>query len=747
MLGESLTRIDARDKVLGKAKYAGDISFPDQIYLKVKRSSYPHALIKGIKTKEASSLEGVVDVLIGKDLPTLHKYGLIIQDQPVLCTEKVRYLGDPLAIVVAETEEIAKRALQLIQVEYSPLPVISSPFQALKEDAPFIHEGGNLLHHAKLARGDVNKGFLESTHIFSHSFSTAPLDQIPLQVEAGVAKVDGDGVITIWAACQWLHDLKAQIARTLGIPQDKVRLIQPIVGGAFGKREDISVHIHLALMALRTKRPVKLVYSREESMITQAKRHPIHYQLRTGLDREGRIVAWEGTLYGDTGAYASGGPAVIRQALFLAPGPYYIPHLKGDAYLYYTNNTYCGAMRGFGGTQSAFAYESHMDMMAQKIGVDPVQFRKINALYPGTITPTGQKIYSLGMLETIEGAMVASSWAKVKKEKENRGRKKKGIGIATTFFGIGYGEGFPDHAHAKVVLKEGGVEIWTAGADVGQGLHTILVQLVGQVLAIEPEKITIKGQDTSTTFSAGSTSASRQTYFSGNAVVMAASDLKMRLYHKAASLLGGSVASFSLKGGRIISRENPDHNISLKELYRSQPAREMTGEAFFFKKTSIPDPKSGQGTHVYASYAFATQVAVVEVDTLTGEVQVLKVYGAHDVGKAINPCSIEGQVEGGVAMGVGMALMEEQIYQEGVTLNPNLTDYVIPTIFDVPKVETIIIEEEEPTGPFGARGIGEPATIPTAPAIINAIYDAIGVRCTELPVTPEKILFQLKRED
>lgn len=738
-IGRSIPRVDAVDKVLGRALYAGDISLRDMIYLKVKRSPYPHANIVGIKTKRACSMPGVIEVLTAQDLPTDKTYGLIVNDQPVLCQERVRYMGDALALVAGETQEIARKALDSIEVEYEPLPVITTPFEALRTDAPEIHEGGNLLRHVKLSRGDVKKGFEESKYIFSQTYESAPLDQVPLQVEAGVAYMDDHGVITIWAATQWLHDLQAHIARVLGLSQERVRLIQPTIGGAFGKREDISVHIHLALMALKTRRPVRLLYSRSESMITQAKRHPIHFQLRTGLDQNGRILAWEGRIYGDTGAYASGGPAVIGQSLYLAPGPYQIPNIKGDAYLCYTNNTYCGAMRGFGGTQAAFAYESHMDTMAHKMGLDPVRFRELNAIRPGTVTPTGQTISSNGMLKTIEAAVSASLWKENRGDSRGDSRWRKGVGIASTFFGIGYGEGFPDHSHAKVLLKGGGLEIWTAGADVGQGLHTVLVQLASEVLTIDPLRISIKGQDTSTTLSAGSTSASRQTYFSGNAVKMAAEDLKMRIYHQASKSLGGPVASFYLKDGEVVSKEDHKKRISFEELYQSLD-QELVGEAFFFKKTTPPDPETGQGSHIYASYAFATHVAEVEVDTLTGEVRLLKVYGAHDVGKAIHPVAIEGQVEGGVAMGIGMALMEEQILREGITLNPNLTDYVIPTALDTPLVETIMIEEEETTGPFGARGIGEPATIPTAPAILNAIYDAIGVRFTRLPVTPERIL-------
>lgn len=750
-VGRSLLRIDGREKVLGRACYAADYTAEEVLYLQVKRSPHPHAQIHAVQVHKARAIEGVVDIVTAADLPTQERYGLIIKDQEVLCSQRVRYMGDALALVTAESQEVARRAVEEIQVHYTPLPVIGTPWEAAQQDAPAIHTGGNLLQHVKLRRGNVQEGFQKAAHLFTHSFQSAPLEQVPLQPEAGIAWVDDAGIVTIQAAAQWLHDLQADISRVLGLSQKQVRLIQPVIGGAFGKREDISVHIHLALMALRTRRPVKMVYSREESIITQAKRHPFFYQIKTGHDREGRILAWEGSIYGDTGSYASGGPAVVRQALFLAPGPYFIPHLKGDAYLYYTNNTYCGAMRGFGGTQSAFAYESHMDMVARKLGIDPCRIREINALGPGSITSTGQRIYTDGMLQTIKGAVLAAGWKRERKKGGACGgqeRIRRGIGMATTFFGIGYGEGFPDHAHARVLLnRDGRIEIYTAGAEVGQGLHTALVQIGSTALSIPPQFIHIKGGDTANTFSAGSTSASRQTYFSGNAVLNACEDLKMRLFQQASLIFGGSIASFYIKNREIISRDNPQCRISFQDLAEEQPPFALVGEAFFFKRTTPPDPETGQGSQLYASYAFATQVAVVEVDTRTGEVCVLQVYAAHDVGRAINPRAIEGQVEGGVAMGLGMALMEEQLYRNGITLNPNLTDYVIPTTLDVPPVETIIIQEEEPTGPFGARGVGEPSTLPTAPAILNAIYDAVGVRIQRLPATPEKILRALQQKE
>jgi CO/xanthine dehydrogenase Mo-binding subunit len=415
-VGENVFKVDAKDKVLGKAIYPDDIYFEDMLYVKVKRATHPHAYIQKIDVSKAESLPGVIKVITAKDYPHLNKFGLIVKDQPVLVGigEKTRFMGDALAIVVAKSKEIATKAINLINVEVKELEVITDPFRAMEEDAPKIHEGGNIVVTHQLNKGDVMKGFNESDVIIEREYKTQHVDQLPLQVESGVAVYDEKtGVITIWASTQWLHDTQADIAQSLNLPKEKIRIIQPVIGGAFGRKEDISVHIHLALAAMSTKHPVKLTYTREESMIAQSKRHPLYIKARTGATKDGILKAWEVEVVGDTGAYASSGPAVVHKGMYHCTGPYNVPNVKGIAYTVYTNNTYGGAMRGFGTTQMAFAYESQMNILAEKLGMDPAEIRLKNAYRIGSITPNGQKLtQSVNVVETIQEAL------KLSKEKE-----------------------------------------------------------------------------------------------------------------------------------------------------------------------------------------------------------------------------------------------------------------------------------------------------------------------------------------
>ena len=413
-VGKNIFKVDAQDKVTGKAVYSDDIYFDNMLYLKIKRATHPHAYLRRIDISKAEKLPGVVKIITAVDIPQVKNFGLIIKDQPVLIGigQKMRYMGDALAIVIAESKEAASRATGLIEVEVEKLEVISDPLRAMEKDAPLIHQDGNLLATHYLEKGDIKKGFTQADIIVENEYRTSSLDQIPLQVEAGVAFYDEkDGVIKLWAATQWLHDTQADIAQSLGLPKEKIRIIQPVIGGAFGKKEDISVHIHLALAAMATKRPVKLTYTREESMIAQSKRHPFIIRMKTGVTKKGYLTACQVEVIGDTGAYASSGLAVVHKGMYHCTGPYNVDNVKGVAYTVYTNNTYCGAMRGFGATQMAFAYESQMDILAQQLGIDPVQFRLQNAYNLGSSTPNSQILtHSVGVKETIKEAADMTGW-------------------------------------------------------------------------------------------------------------------------------------------------------------------------------------------------------------------------------------------------------------------------------------------------------------------------------------------------
>jgi len=417
-VGENILKVDCRDKITGKAQYPDDIYFDNMLYLKIKRATHPHAYLRRIDTSKAEKLPGVVRIITAADIPWVKNFGLIIKDQPVLVGigQKMRYMGDALAIVIAETKEVASKAVNLIEVEVEELEVISDPLRAMEKDAPLIHKDGNILATHYLEKGDIKKGFAQADVIVENEYRTSFLDQVPLQVEAGVGIYDKESeVIKLWVASQWLHDTQADIAQSLGFPKEKVRIIQPVIGGAFGKKEDISVHIHLALAAMDTKRPVKLTYTREESMIAQSKRHPFIIRVKTGVTNEGYLTAWQAEVIGDTGAYASSGLAVVHKGMYHCTGPYNVDNVKGVAYTVCTNNTYAGAMRGFGTTQMAFAYESQMDILSYKLGIDPVQFRLQNAYDIGSSTPNGQLLtHGVGVKETIKKAAEIAGWKGVK---------------------------------------------------------------------------------------------------------------------------------------------------------------------------------------------------------------------------------------------------------------------------------------------------------------------------------------------
>jgi len=413
-IGKNILKVDVQDKVTGKALYPDDIYFKDMLYLKIKRATHPHAYLRKLDLSKAEKLPGVVKIITAADIPQVKKFGLIIKDQPVLVGigQKMRYMGDALAIVIAENKEVASKAVKLIEVEVEELEVISDPLRAMEKDAPFIHKDGNILATHYLEKGDIKKGFAQAEVIVENEYRTSFLDHIPLQVEAGVGVFDPETeIIKLWVATQWLHDTQADIAQSLGFPKEKIRIIQPVIGGAFGKKEDISVHIHLALAAIATKRPVKLTYSREESIITQSKRHPFMIRAKTGATKKGYLTAWQAFVIGDTGAYASSGPAVVHKGMYHCTGPYNVANVKGVAYAVYTNNTYAGAMRGFGTTQMAFAYESQMDILAHQLGVNPAQFRLQNAYEIGSSTPNSQILtHSVGVKETIKEALNMADW-------------------------------------------------------------------------------------------------------------------------------------------------------------------------------------------------------------------------------------------------------------------------------------------------------------------------------------------------
>jgi len=772
VVGQSLPRIDARAKVTGKAKYPGDFYMEGMLHAKVVWSEHSHAQVLHIDTSEAEACAGVVAVLTYKDVP-VNEYGINIMDQPVLVAEgdKVRWVGDRIAIVAAESERIAEAARKLVEVDYEPLPVVDDPREAMGPDAPLVHEerDTNVLKQFKIRKGDVEAGFARADVIVEGYYVTPYVEHAYLQPEAGLGYIDEEGRVTVIAAAQWSHDDLHQTAHMLDLPEDRVREIVPAVGGAFGGREDMYIQHLLALCAYCLQRPVKMVFSREESVCRTGKRHPYYMRYRTGATRDGKLTAMEIELISDAGAYASTSIPVMANSTSFAAGPYVVPSAKIDTYTVYTNNAVTMAMRGFGSTQPPVAYEQQMDKLAEALGMDPVEIRMRNLFEDGSIAVTGNPMPpGVGIKETLRQAALTAGWREenghwVRPERcpelvEGRcpdgslrpfdvlrtrlgsvqatgsprrvveGKpapadgKLYGIGVACAYKNVGYSMGFDDKSTAVVELSlddSGQVEtavVKIGASEVGQGVHTALAQIAAETLGIGVERVNISLVDTADVPDAGSSSASRHVYASGNAV-MAACRLAREKWYAA------------------LRAEEGETHVEARYTFHGRDARPTTP---FDPETGMCDP--------HISYGYATQIALVEVDAETGEVRVLKLYSAHDVGRAINPQMIKGQIGGGVHMGEGYALMEEYIQQKGVVKTRKFSEYFIPTVLDMPReLVPIIVEVPDPTGPYGAKGTGEMTTLPTAPAILSAIHDATGVWIEELPATAEKVLMGIKK--
>ncbi len=725
-IGKGLAKLDAPAKVSGLAMYPADIPFQDVLWVKAVRSEYPHARIIDIDLSQAQSAPGVVCILTHRDMPGSNRYGLYIPDQPALVEDKVRYMGDALALVVAETPEAASDAAKLIRVRYEPLPGIFDPFQALKQDAPLIHEKlvpndirkspTNLLDQYALRQGDVDRGFSEADVIVEANYSTTFAEHAFLDPEAGLAYVDDNGVVTVITATQWADEDLREMAEALGLPRERLRIVQAAIGGAFGGREDISVQIHLALAALKTRRPVKMVWTREESIAVHAKRHPFYMRYRTGAKADGTLVAVEAHLAADAGAYASTSSVVLRNAHTFAAGPYRVPNVKVDSYVAYTNNNFTAAMRGFGANQVCFAYEQQMERIAEALGMDPVELRLKNLVTQGDVLPTGQVLGpGVGIRATLEACAAAFGWreSRLKAKALSSGTRRRGVGVACGFKNVGYSFGFPDKCSAIVEIYRDHVVVKTGASDVGQGIETVAAQVASEVLAVPLSEVQVIWNDTALAPSAGSSSASRQTYMVGNAVRLAATQARWVMEER---------------GGREKLGDAPAVGYVTYHAPRTQPLDPTTGRA-----------------DAHFAYCWATVMAEVEVDMETGETWVHRLVTAVDVGFPINPVMIEAQVEGGAAMALGYALTERYIIADGKPLTTDLSTYLCPTAEDVPdSIQTIMVTSKDPNGPWGAKGIAEITMIPVTPAIINAIQDAAGVWIESLPATPEKVFRAIK---
>ena len=734
-VGIEIPKVDVLEKALGEARYGADLTSREPLHLKVLRSPKPHAKIVRIEMDEALSIPGVERVFTAKDIPGKNLVGTIHKDQPILASDRVRYIGDPVALIVGKTEEVAEEAAKKLVVVYEDLPSIHQPEEALQAHAPMIHEKGNLLLEFQVIKGDVQKGFKEAEVTIEETYTTTWVDHAYMEPDAGISYMDEEGRITVVCPTQNVHYDQREVASVLNLPLDRVRIIQCATGGGFGGRLDITIQCLLALAVFHLKKPVRIVYSREEVFQVTSKRHPLKIRYKSGAKKDGRLTAIEVEILGDTGAYASYGSTVAIRSAVHATGPYQVPNVKVRSRMAYTNNSWSGAMRGFGIPQMAFAHESQMDLLAQALKMDPIEIRLKNCLRVGSETATGQTLMaSVGIKETLNKAKEWRDRLGLLKNDSEKPFIKKGMGVGSMWYGIG-NTGIANPSTAQIEIDpDGEVRLFTGAADIGQGSDTVLLQIASEAIGIPLNEIRLIRADTALTTDAGATSASRQTYISGNAILNAIKKLKEGAIREASQLLSIDEKDLFFEEGEVKSRVCLKTPIPIIEIAK-KCGKILKGEGLFDPETIRLDPSTGQGSP-YATYAFATHLAEVEVDTETGKVKVNRVVASHDVGKAIHSENVIGQIMGGVAMGTGFALMEEFVSGE----TTSFVNYLIPTSKDVPEVIPMIIEDPEPTGPFGAKGVGEPALIPSAPAILNAIADAIGQRIFHLPANLERVL-------
>lgn len=748
VLGQSISRVDARAKVTGEAKYPGDIDLPGQLWMKVLFANRPHARITRLDTTKALQVPGVVAVLTAQDVP-VNEYGLNVFDNPVLCgpgahsdTEHitrqmqgiVRWIGDKVALVVAETERQAEHARDLIEIEFEDLPAVFDPREAMRRDAPILHREPermnpdepelvperfrNVLQEYRVRKGDVEKAFAQADVIIEDTYHTPMQEHVFLQPEAGVSYIDEEGRVTVVVAGQWTWEDQHQIAHALNLAPEKIRVIYPAIGGAFGGREDESIQIILALAAWKLQRPVKVIWSREESIKYHSKRHQMFFRAKTGAKRDGTLVAASVEAIADAGAYAYTSSKVLFNTTLTCTGPYRIPNVKVDAYAVYTNNIPQAAFRGFGAPQGHFVAESQMNKLANKLGMDPVELRARNLLRDGDETPTRAPL-SGGPVSLVQVTLECAKrfgWTEHKEPPDGadgwsfENPTKRGRGIASGFKNIGFSIGFPERSWAAVELAGGGeieeAKVFLAGADCGQGHHTAMTQVAAEALNLPIEKIKLITSDTAVTDDSGSASASRLTTMASRAIVGAAE-----------AALG-------------------------KWRAEERPARAEF--KWFAPETEMIHEEDGHGQPNFL-YGYVAQAVEVEVDTETGQVRVLRVTSAHDVGKAVNPQLIQGQIEGGVMQALGYTITENFVTQNGQVLTPFMNNYLMPGVLDIPeRVDSVILEYPSEIGAYGIRGMAEMPYIPFAAAVIAAVHDATGVWFNEFPLTPWRVLEGLR---
>ena len=748
-LDTDAARPDGTPKVTGAFAFSSDLYAQQMLWGRTLRSPHAAARIVSIDTSAAEAMPGVAAVLTAPDVPGKATYGLEHADQPVFASDVVRYQGEAVAVVAAEHPELALRAVRAIEVVYAVTAPLTDPEAAI--DAPPIHPDGNVFRHLPLRHGDIHA---TGEVVVEGTYEMGMQDQAFLGPESGLAIPSEDGGVELYMSTQWLHVDRDQVAACLALPAEQVRMTLAGVGGAFGAREDVSLQVHVSLLALRTNRPVKMLYSREESFHGHVHRHPAKMWFRHHADRDGTLVKVEARLVLDGGAYASSSTAVIANAVCFAGGPYRVPNAEVHGYAVRTNNPPCGAMRGFGVVQACFGHEAQMDRLAEALGMDPVELRLHNALRPGDELLTGQVITGTAPVREVIEAAVAHDLPPLPVDGESvmalpggagltaeRRDVRRGTGIAVSIKNLMFSEGFDDYSTAgvKLELDPRGRPIATvhcACAEVGQGFVTLAQQITRTALGVE--QVLLRNADTQIG-SAGSTSASRQTWMSGGAVQLACEAVQERLFERASVRSGVAVEAgrrrhFRMRDGEVVEVDGT-FAMSVAELLAEGPIEEIREH---HHPATEPLDEDGQG-NAHVSFAFAAHRATVDVDPELGLVKVLQVATGQDIGRALNPRAVVGQIEGGIAQGVGLAVMEEILVQDGLIKNPSFTDYLIPTALDMPSVVQTVIEQPEPGAPFGAKGVGEPPTISSTPAVVAAIRAATGRELPRVPVRPQDI--------
>jgi CO/xanthine dehydrogenase Mo-binding subunit len=764
-VGAPVRRVDAVEKVTGSAVYVDDLHYPDALHAALVFPGCAHAELVGIDRSRALAMPGVRAVLTADDIPGENQVGVVQSDQPLLPHDRIRYEGDAVAVVVAESSEAAREAAESVSLTVRELPGVFDVLEATEDGAPLVHpeiagtrggasaarSDGNVFLHDRVIKGDIERGFAEADVIVERTFRTSHQEHCYLEPLGALAVPEGEHSITVYGTMQCPFYVQKAVATVLGLPLAAVRVVQTVTGGGFGGKEDVPSEVCAcaALAAWRTGRPVKLVYRREEDFVRSSKRHPMAVTFKLGATRDGAFTAASVRAYADAGAYSTLSPVVVFRAAAHATGPYEVPNVETHVYGVYTNRQTTGAFRGFGQPQVIFAGESVIDETAQILGIDPVEIRLRNCLDAGRKTATGQILTeSVGVRQTLEKARDLSGWEDERKAMRNEREAtprhsahiRRGIGVASIYYGVSLGaRGLAlDGSGALVnVYRDGSVRASVGGAEMGQGLLTVLTQVLADGLGVRTDRIVFGPLDTAAVPDSGPSVASRTTLMSGNALLDAASKIKSAMGGVAADMLGVEPDALSFGGGRV---GTDSASVAFEDVAAECWSRNVgtAAEGWYAAPLSTFD-ENGQGD-AYAVYSYATHVAEVEVDTETGRVSLVRVTAVHDVGRALNPDTLDGQIQGGVLQGAGMALLEEMKTRGGSVLTPDFSTYVIPTSLDVPEIRTAFIEEPYSRGPYGAKGIGETPAMPGAAAVANAVADALGVRFRELPLVPERVL-------